>query len=158
LPARIRVVGALFCIAGGLAVLSMLYDLVAGNGLLVRFDVLLLVVGIGLVRGKFSSQRWALAWIAFGFVLSLALFALTATAPSEASVSSFGWSLRGMGAFATIAALELAYLSLLAWMGWALLAGPMEAFNRGRERESLDTAMEPTDAAGSTRSNVEGRA
>ncbi len=67
MPKRIIVIGLLFCLAGVLAIWDVVSDL-SRSRINLNFAVLLLPVGIGLLRGKASSQWWARFWIILGYI------------------------------------------------------------------------------------------
>jgi hypothetical protein len=69
-------VGALFCVAGVLALFEIIYSF-SQNRINLNFAVLLLPIGIGLLMGKSGARWWARISIYIGYLL-LAISVLTA--------------------------------------------------------------------------------
>ncbi|RYD49041.1 MAG: hypothetical protein EOP85_02385, partial [Verrucomicrobiaceae bacterium] len=68
MPKRILIIGILFCLNG----LAAGWDMVSApfeNRFSLNLAVLMLPVGIGLLRGRDSSRRWANVWIVLGFAM-----------------------------------------------------------------------------------------
>ena len=67
-PISLLIIAILFIIGGGLAgweiVHSLMHDRISPN-----LAVCLLFVGVGLLKLKASSRRWAIAWIVLGYIL-----------------------------------------------------------------------------------------
>ena len=97
MPKRIITIGVLFCLGGALAIWEVLSDLVQSH-INLNFAVLLLPVGIGLLRGKLSSQWWARFWIILGYILCALLVVLVIMSPDNANASWFGREITGSSA------------------------------------------------------------
>jgi len=94
MPIRVLIIGLLFCLAGA----SSLFDVLSGlfaSSFNLNFGVFMLPVGIGLLRGKPSSLRWAKAWIKFGYALFAFLVIVANIFPDSASASWFGRDYNG---------------------------------------------------------------
>lgn len=105
MPRRILIIGLLFCFGGLHAIWQMVSALMEVR-LFLNFSVLMLPVGIGLLRGRASSRRWARVWIILGYAIC-ALGAVVAVASPQAVTLSWpGLDTRG------IPALPYAYVCL----------------------------------------------
>ncbi len=112
MPKRVLVIGLLFCLGGILAiwdVLSGLFD----SRLSINFAVLLLPVGIGLLRGKPSSQWWARFWIILGYILCGSLIIFVMLSPESAHATGFGTDLHGPEAAPYVIGMALFFAVLL---------------------------------------------
>ena len=141
MPRRLRILGSVFCALGVLSIVSMFVDALRGQGLSIAISIFLLPVGVGLLRAKPSSRRWATFWA--GLVLLIAIvtmgFMLT-VGVGKARV--FGHILSGVaaGAYAWAVTIGIAGLSALAI--WVLYTPPVSlAF---RSSEDLDSPDAPS--------------
>lgn len=112
MPLRILIIGILFCLGGLSAIWDVLSSLFRSH-INLNFAVLLLPVGIGLLRGRPSSQWWARFWIILGYIMCIAMVVLVISSPANAHASWFGRRIEGPSAVpyaivvATLAALFL---------------------------------------------------
>jgi hypothetical protein len=97
MPKRIIAIGLLFVACG----LYAIWDVIVGlsrNNVSLNFAVLMLPVGIGLLRGKSSSQWWARFWIIIGYCIMGLLILLTLAMPQNAYANWFGNRILGPSA------------------------------------------------------------
>jgi len=78
MPTRILIIGILYCLFGAGAVWDIVTAAIEGHVHL-NFTILMLLVGIGLLKGKKRSRSWARFWIVIGFlgialILGFAIF------------------------------------------------------------------------------------
>ena len=97
MPKRIVAISLLFIAFGLLAIWSVIVDLTHSK-LSLNFAVFLLPVGIGLLRGKKSSQWWARFWVILGYCLVGGMIAIAFAAPQELHVNWFGNRIHGPSA------------------------------------------------------------
>jgi hypothetical protein len=91
MPKRITTIGLIFVVSGLLAIWGVFTGL-AQNKISLDFAVLMLPVGIGLLRGKRSSQWWARFCIILGYfhlVLLIAIYIIanSITVPHGAHIT-----------------------------------------------------------------------
>lgn len=72
-PRSITIIGVLYIVGGLLAIGDVISDLFRDH-ININFAVCLLFVGIGLLKLKESSRRWAIFWIVVGYMISALLF------------------------------------------------------------------------------------
>lgn len=94
MPKRVLIIGLLFVVVGVLAILSII-EAAMYSRINLNFGVFLLPVGIGLLRGRASSQWWAHFWIILGYIALFALVCLALAYPRNAKVSWFDTHIRG---------------------------------------------------------------
>ena len=147
MPKRILVLGILFCISGAVNIYDIISAAIAGKVYL-AFGALMLPVGIGLLRGKASSQWWARLWmILLGYCLSAVLVALCIFSPANAQVHFFKASLTGKEAILYTLAFAAA-ISGLAYGGIRLLySEKASAFFRQRALEERRQKLYPERSA-----------
>lgn len=97
MPKRILIIGLLFCLSGILAIWEILSGLMESHVNL-NFSVLMLPVGIGLLRGRETSRKWAIAWIYLGYAFCALLVLLSLSGSGVAKFSLFGMDLTGASA------------------------------------------------------------
>jgi hypothetical protein len=97
MPKRVLIIGLLFCLGGILAIWTVVSDL-ARSHINLNFAVLLLPVGIGLLRGRASSQWWARFWIILGYIFSGLLVTLAIAFPESIHTTWFKEEIRGSAA------------------------------------------------------------
>ncbi len=85
MPKRVLIIGLLFVLGGVLAIWSII-EAAMHNRISLNFGVFLLPVGIGLLRGRASSQWWARFWIILGYITLVALGCLVFAYPQYAEV------------------------------------------------------------------------
>jgi uncharacterized membrane protein (DUF485 family) len=112
MPKRVLVIGLLFCLGGVCAIWDVLSALFR-SCLNLNFAVLLLPVGIGLLRGKPSSQWWARFWIILGYVLCGLLVVFVPLLPGSAHATWFGTDLHGPEAVPYVIGMALFFAVLL---------------------------------------------
>ena len=112
MPKRVLVIGLLFCLGGILATWDVLSGLFH-SCLSINFAVLLLPVGIGLLRGKPSSQWWARFWIILGYILCGALVIFVTFSPGSASATWFNTKLQGPEAVPYVIGMALFFAVIL---------------------------------------------
>jgi hypothetical protein len=137
------VIGVLLCAAGAFAGLSMVLDF-AGHVLAPRPEVLLIPVGLGLLKGRRSSQRWAAGWIGLGLGATLLFGVMAVWVPSDVRASFFGYSFTAAESSVGFAALMLACIALLGWMEWALYSKPVRDYIHAREHAEDPVQSEAT--------------
>ena len=94
MPKRVLIIGLLFVIFGVLALWSII-EAATHSRINLNFGVLLLPVGVGLLRGRASSQWWARFWIILGYIVLVLLIGLVIAYPQNAKFSWFGSVIRG---------------------------------------------------------------
>jgi len=94
MPKRVLIIGLLF-VLGGLFSIWSIVEAGMHNRLNLNFGVLLLPVGLGLLRGRASSQWWARFWIILGYVSLIAMVCLVLAYPQGAKASWFGTQIKG---------------------------------------------------------------
>lgn len=109
MPKRILIIGVLFCISGLLAIWDIISALLESR-IFLNFGVFTLPVGIGLLKGKASSRRWASLWIILGYLGSLAFAFLALDSPGNINLNFFGTSSSGGDTLA------IAMISIAVWV------------------------------------------
>lgn len=106
MPKRILIIGLLFCLGGVLAIWEVASDLFRSH-INVNFAVLLLPVGIGILKGKKSSQWWGRFWIILGYIGCVLLVMASLLFSSNVSADFFGKEIKGVQAvpFAIVGAM-----------------------------------------------------
>lgn len=94
MPKRVLILGLLFCFAGLWYVWSTI-EAAMNKRIFLNFGVLLIPVGIGLLRGRASSQRWARFWIILLEIVLLVVVCISVAEPKYLEVSWFGTKIRG---------------------------------------------------------------
>jgi len=94
MPKRVLIIGLLFVISGMLSVWSMI-EAATHSRIYLNFGVLLLPVGVGLLRGRVSSQWWARFWIILGYIVLVLQVGEIIAHPQNAWFSWFGSVIRG---------------------------------------------------------------
>ena len=94
MPKRILIIGILFCLGGALAILEVVSDLFRSHVNL-NFAVLLLPVGIGILKGKKSSQWWGRFWIILGYIACGLLAGASIIWPENVTANGLGREIRG---------------------------------------------------------------
>lgn len=95
MPARVLIIGAIFCLAGVLAIWSVIVAALVESRLNINLAAFMLPVGIGLFKGRPSSRAWAGFWIVLGYLGCLLMAGLTVAAPQSVSGSWFERELHG---------------------------------------------------------------
>jgi len=80
MPKRLVVIGGTYCLLGCLSVVDMLIGALRGAGLDLQLSLFLLPVGLGLLKARPSSRRWATFWAGFSGAVTLAVL-----------VAAIGW-------------------------------------------------------------------
>jgi hypothetical protein len=112
MPKRIIAIGLLFVICGLLAI----WDVIAGlahSKFNLNFAVLMLPVGIGLLRGKKSSQWWARFWIILGYCAMGLLILLAIAEPQSVYATWFGTQVRGPSAIPYVICVATVFTGVL---------------------------------------------
>ena len=94
MPKRILVIGILFCLGGVLAIWDIITDLFQSS-ISLNFAVFLLPVGMGLLKGKPSSQKWARFWVILGYIFCVFMTSFVIVFPESASVRLAEHEIRG---------------------------------------------------------------
>jgi hypothetical protein len=94
MPKRILLIGLLFVLGGVFSIWSII-EAAMHNRIHLNFGVLMLPTGIGLLRGRASSQWWARFWILLGYLALLAMVCMVLAYPESAKASWFGTQIRG---------------------------------------------------------------
>jgi hypothetical protein len=120
-PLGLTIIGSLFILGGALALFQMALDL-SHSRIRLNFAVLMIPVGIGLLKGRFSSRFWAKVWIGF-FVVFVSALLLAYPFFSESYHVRFG-SEELHGAMRHIVAVTIpALLILPGVIAWKYLRG-----------------------------------
>ena len=110
MPKRILVIGTLFCLGGVLAIWDVIADVFQAR-INLNFSVCLLPVGMGLLKGKPSSQKWARFWVILGYIFCVFMTSFVIVSPESASVTWAAQEIRGTEAlpyaFSVIALLAI---------------------------------------------------
>lgn len=121
IPKRILTIGLLFAIMGAYSIAEVIR---AGfhDGINLNFSMFMLPVGIGLLRGRKSSQWWASLWIILGYCSAVWVLVMTFCAPT-AEIKWLGFTAQGKGAIPYL------FVFLLLWavglsIGHRLLYSP----------------------------------
>ena len=69
MPKRILILGILYILFGVLAIVEMIMKMRPPQHIHIAFHIFLLPVGIGLLRGKSSSLKWAKIWVFIGYFI-----------------------------------------------------------------------------------------
>lgn len=107
MPKRVLIIGLLFAIVGANSIWNTI-ETGLHDGLHISFSIFMLPVGIGLLRGKRSSQWWASAWIILGYGSAIVIALFAVCAPNE-KISWFGFSNPGSGATPHVLAFSIIY-------------------------------------------------
>jgi len=94
MPKRIFIIGILFCLGGVLAIWEVVSDLFRSH-INLNFAVLLLPVGIGILKGKKSSQWWGRFWIILGYIGCGLLVGSSLVWPENVTANGFGREIKG---------------------------------------------------------------
>ena len=136
MPKRILIIGLLFCLGGFLAICKVLAEL-SQSHLNLNFAVFMLPVGIGLLRGKLRSQKWAGFWIILGYIFCALLVVLVMVSPGNAHASWFGTELRGSRAIPYVLLMSVVFAVALNAMHKLLYSAKAKAyFNRTSEQNA----------------------
>lgn len=119
-PISITVIGAIFIIAGCLAVCGIVYDLFHGR-LNFNLAVLMAPVGFGLLSGRSSSRGWAKFWIGLFSLVSGLLLVCYPFFGDSYSVTWFDQQLVGIPRHALAIGFPIFFLLIAAWM-WRCLS------------------------------------
>jgi hypothetical protein len=112
MPKRIITIGVLFVVCGLFAIWSVLSGL-ANNRINLNFAVLMLPVGVGLLRGKRSSQWWARFWIILGYCMMGLLVMLAFAMPHNVNATWFGNRIRGPSAIPYVIFVAIVFTAVL---------------------------------------------
>lgn len=133
MPKRILIIGILFCFAGVFA----LWDIISGltrSHLNLNFAVFTLPVGIGLLRGRAKSRRWARFWIILGYIACGLLIVFSAFNSANAQATFFDKSLSGPPALLVIYPVAVALAGIFYTINLLLFsARSNEYFHRSEE-------------------------
>ena len=130
MPKRIIAIGLIFVVCGLLAIWGFFAGL-AQNRISLNFAVLMLPVGIGLLRGKRSSQWWARFWIVLGFCVVGLLVLLAIVMPHNVHATWFGNKIRGPSAVPYVMLVAIGFSVVLVVMHRLLCSEKSNAyFNR----------------------------
>jgi hypothetical protein len=143
MPKRVLVIGMLFCVGGILAIWDVVASLLNGD-INLNFGVLLLPVGIGLLRGRPSSQWWARFWIILGYIGCGLLVAAVIVWPEAAYATWFDSQLRGPAAVPYVVGMAMLSAVLLVVMHKLLYSEKANEFFRsgGDQAGGLDAPAE----------------
>lgn len=134
-PKRVFVIAMLCVLAGILAVWEVITKLSQMN-VSVNLGICLLPVGLGLIKGRKSSFRWARIWVYFGYFLCLGLVFATTLNLGHTTATWFGKRLVGSEAAPVAAFFALGGAAVLAVLHWYLVSPKSVAwFERGIEAE-----------------------
>jgi uncharacterized membrane protein HdeD (DUF308 family) len=130
-PRRLQVIGAIYCLIGGSALVAMAVDAVRSGVLHPNVSAFMLPVGLGLLRAMRSSRRWATFWAGLTSAIAGAAALWAVFSRTDVGVDAFGMALRGNAAVAFLLALAL----LCAAAIWTLYTPPVSfAFKVNRLR------------------------
>lgn len=138
MPKRVLLIGILFCLGGVLAIWDVVSDLSRGH-IDINLAVFLLPVGIGLLKGKRTSQWWARLWVILGYV---ACFLLATASPENVTASWFGREMKGDAAVPYVVSVAVAFaLALLVIHRLLYSEKAMAFFSRGSEQGDAPDAL-----------------
>lgn len=141
-PRRVLVIGILFCVLGVLAAGTMVWAF-ALRQLTLNPMVLMLPVGIGLLKGRTSSQWWASVWLALGCGLCLLLGTLEWIMPGNLNLRWNGKDYQGAYSSPVVLAVCAVNAMALGTLHW-LLRSPKAAFYfREKRLEALRERFHP---------------
>jgi len=124
-PPSITVIGVIFIIAGCLAAWEIVYDLFHDH-LNLNFAVLMIPVGIGLLKGRSSSRRWAKFWIGLASLMIGLLLVAYPFFGDSYSVTWFDKPLVGIPRHAMVIGFPIVLL-VIARLMWRSLTSPSVA-------------------------------
>ena len=127
MPKRILIIGILFCLFGTFAIWDVLSDLPKSH-INLNFGVFSLPVGIGLLRGKASSQWWARFWIILGYIACGLAIVVATLNPDSAKATFFGESLRGAAALPLCFAMVIVAAAIFYAIHRLLYSEPANAY------------------------------
>ena len=111
MPKRILIIGILFCSGGAFAIWEVVSDLFRSH-INLNFAVLMLPVGVGIMKGKKSSQWWGRFWIILGYLGCIIVVGASLISPQNVTATGFGEEINGTEAvpYVLIGALIFAIL------------------------------------------------
>lgn len=112
MPRRILIIGILFCLCGILAI----WDIIDGflhSHIRLNLAIFMLPVGIGLLRGKKSSQNWARVWIVLGYAICGIITIVGICFPKFVNFKFFDITINGNAAVPYLLLCMLLFLTLL---------------------------------------------
>jgi len=133
-------VASLCCLVGGLAVLDTVRDIYAGQGLFVNAGVFLLPIGIGLLKCRLSSRRWATFWAGMivAFLVAGGVFL---------RIDMFGLNMRGADATVVTWAIIVATTVTCVGVVWILYTPPVSGlFAKAEPRDPSSSATDESPA------------
>jgi len=112
MPKRILIIGILFCLAGASAIWEVVSDLFRSH-VNFNFAVFLLPVGIGILKGKRSSQWWGRFWIILGYISCGLLAGASLLWPGNVTADQFGRAIQGREAVPYVIGVAVLFAILL---------------------------------------------
>ena len=129
MPKRILVIGLLFVLLGVLAIWDIV-EAAMHRRIDINFAAFCLPVGVGLLRGKASSQWWARFWFFVGYVAVVALICLALASPQNVHASWFEHELDGRRAVPWAIGIGLALGLLLVFLHCLLYSARATSYFR----------------------------
>ena len=137
MPKRILIIGILFCLGGLLAIWEVASDLFRSH-INLNFAVLMLPVGIGILKGKKSSQWWARFWIILGYIGCGLLVLASLAFPENVSADFMGNEIKGTQAVPYTIAGAILFTALFVYMHRLLYSEIAQAyFNQKSEPDAV---------------------
>jgi hypothetical protein len=127
MPKRILILGLLYCLSGVLAIWSIIEGLF-NDSLSINISALMLPVGMGLLRGRRSSLKWARVWVGIGYLSVAVGFVLLVIYPHRASVHLFDFRATGDQAVPYVIAMLVIFIVVLAGVGKLLRSQKSRAY------------------------------
>jgi len=139
-PISITVIGAIFIIAGCLAVCGIVYDLFHDH-LNFNLAVLMVPVGFGLLRGRSSSRGWAKFWIGLFSLVSGMLLVCYPFFGDSYTVTWFDQQLVGISRHAMAIGFPIFFLLITAWMWRCISSTPATLYFDRRINQEAEQVM-----------------
>ena len=112
MPKRVLIIGLIFVLGGASAIWNIL-ESAMNSRLTINAGVFLLPIGIGLLRGRASSQWWARFWIILGYIAIIVLVCLVFAYPQNAKVTWFDVQIHGHSAIPYFLGLAALFVTCL---------------------------------------------
>lgn len=143
MPNRILVIGLIYCLCGMLAIWSIIEGFF-NNSLNFNFSACMLLVGIGLLKGRRSSLKWARIWVGLGYLLSAIVVVVLFLKPYSAYVNLFSLQLKGADAIPYAIVFILLFIAGLAVVDKLLRSPKARAYcQAGDDGTREDRGNEP---------------
>lgn len=148
MPNRILIIGIIYCLWGGIAICSFIAGLF-NDSLHINFSAFMLLVGIGLLKGRRSSLVWARVWVGIGYLLTAIMVGILIFKPASAFFNLFGIHLTGVEAIPYIIVSFALFIACLVTVDKLLRSEKARAYCRAGDdgtREDRESEPIPPDA------------